>query len=122
LKDNSLGGQNVNKVNTKVEIRVAYGRVDWIPAEVSLLLENTPFTTSKKELVIKSDRFRSQAQNYQDCINKLYEVIDSAVVVPGETSERTRKTVNDHIQREKSRNMITKQFLSSKKQARRDRS
>jgi peptidyl-tRNA hydrolase ICT1 len=38
------GGQNVNKVNTKVEIRLAYGRVDWIPQEVSLLLQNTPFT------------------------------------------------------------------------------
>jgi protein subunit release factor B len=72
--------------------------------------------------VIKSDRFRSQAQNYQDCINKLYEVIDSVVVVPGETSQQTRNTVNNHIQREKSRNMATKQFQSSKKQARRDRS
>lgn len=113
------GGQNVNKLNTKVEIRVNYYKVNWIPKQVSI---KSNYKTKEKELVVKSDRYRTQKQNYDDCIEKMYSVINNLVQLPGETSEETRERVTRHIQREKNKNLVSKQFLSSKKEARKDKS
>jgi ribosome-associated protein len=78
------GGQNVNKVETKAEIRLRVADADWIPARVR---ERLPVVAGGRirgdgELVITSSRFRSQAQNLEDCIDKLRELIALAAVRP----------------------------------------
>ena len=55
------GGQNVNKVNSKVEIRFEIGKVDWIPHAVKeILLKELPGIgiTKGNEYLVASDRFR----------------------------------------------------------------
>ncbi len=74
------GGQNVNKVETKVEVRFVLAEADWIPEPVrNRLRELQPGMINKEgELVLSSSRFRSQSMNLQDCIAKLEALIAAA--------------------------------------------
>ena len=42
---------------------------------------------------MSSDRYRTQPQNFQDCINKIYEAIVEAAYIPPETSPETLKKI-----------------------------
>ena len=74
------GGQNVNKVETKVEIRFVVKKADWIPERVRarLLTREAPRINREGELVITSSKFRSQARNLEDCVAKLAKRIEAA--------------------------------------------
>ena len=78
------GGQNVNKVETKVEVRFRLEDADWIPARIRnrLRVVAAPKLNREGELVISSSRSRSQAQNLEDCLAKLREYLDEASKVP----------------------------------------
>lgn len=55
------GGQNVNKLNTKAEIRFHLDSADWIPAEVKARLRAAQASRISKdgELIIASQEHRS---------------------------------------------------------------
>ncbi|KAI9492615.1 hypothetical protein BDB00DRAFT_765035 [Zychaea mexicana] len=75
------GGQNVNKVSTKVDMRLRLNKKDsdeWLP---SYAIDKLKLNKSN-ELVVTSDRTRSQAKNIQECYDKLVDTIKSAVAVP----------------------------------------
>jgi len=74
------GGQNVNCVSTKAEIRFKIASADWIPEPVRCKLAETMKTQITKEgyLVTKSDRTRSQQLNLADAMDKLRNLIFSA--------------------------------------------
>ncbi|HZN59500.1 MAG TPA: alternative ribosome rescue aminoacyl-tRNA hydrolase ArfB [Planctomycetota bacterium] len=82
------GGQNVNKVETKVEVRFEVASADWIPEAVRgrLLALAGGAVTREGELVVSSSRHRSQAANLEDCLSKLADLIRRA-------SERPRKRI-----------------------------
>jgi len=67
------GGQNVNKVNTKAEIRFHVMSADWIPHEVrQRLMQYQNNKVSKEgELIVTSQEHRTQAKNKEDCLEKL---------------------------------------------------
>ena len=78
------GGQNVNKVETKVELR-------WTPAASSALsederprlLENLAGRlTTEGELVVTSTRTRDQSRNREDARKKLADIIQEALKPP----------------------------------------
>lgn len=54
------GGQNVNKVSTKVEIRFVVSEAEWLPSDVRLRLERHEKgrVNNKGELVITAQEFR----------------------------------------------------------------
>ena len=74
------GGQNVNKVETKVEIRFRLAEAGWIPARARERLAGLQAGKVNQEgdLVVSSSRFRSQGSNLQDCLSKLREMILAA--------------------------------------------
>jgi protein subunit release factor B len=78
------GGQNVNKVATKAEIRFVVAEADWLPREVRerLAMRHRNRVNKDGELVVTSVRTRSQAQNLEDCFAKLAEWIAEAGRVP----------------------------------------
>merc|ERR1711953_652578 len=78
------GGQNVNKVATKVDIRFHVGKSSWLnPAEKQLVSEKLSNHINKEGiLVVKSDKTRSQALNQEDALRKLSEMISSALRPP----------------------------------------
>nr|CAG4637513.1 EOG090X0JCO [Ceriodaphnia reticulata]SVE73318.1 EOG090X0JCO [Ceriodaphnia reticulata] len=93
------GGQNVNCVSTKAEIRFHLATADWIPEQVRAKLAEKLKNQLSKDgyFIIKSDRTRSQHLNLADGLDKLrniiYTVAQSLVVpeVSPETLERLRK-------------------------------
>ncbi len=74
------GGQNVNKVETKVEVRFVLDEADWIPPPVRARLSEklSASLTKEGELVINSSRHRSQSQNLEDCLRKLEQILEAA--------------------------------------------
>lgn len=71
------GGQNVNKLNTKVMARVNVRDAEWLPSDVrGRLLEQAATRINKDgQLVVTSTLHRSQARNLQDAIEKIQQVI-----------------------------------------------
>ncbi|EGF78657.1 hypothetical protein BATDEDRAFT_13116 [Batrachochytrium dendrobatidis JAM81] len=92
------GGQNVNKVNTKVDIRFTVYDMEWVPQPVvqRILEQNQGRMNKKGELVVTSDRFRTQHMNYNDCIDKIYDLIAAASQVSDGPSTSTLRRV-DHL-------------------------
>jgi protein subunit release factor B len=80
------GGQNVNKVNTKVDARLSLRTAaEWMPSDVLQRLERIARTTTAGELVLQSDRFRTQPQNRADVVRKL-----RALLIEAATPETER--------------------------------
>jgi len=78
------GGQNVNKLNTKAEIRFNIQLADWIPNEVKQRLIQYQSNKINKdgELLITSQEHRTQGKNKDDCISKLQYMLAEAYIEP----------------------------------------
>lgn len=78
------GGQNVNKVNSKVTLRWPLLESDSIPADVRdrFVAAYRRRLTNEGELVLSSERFRDQQKNVNDCLEKLRELIQAVATVP----------------------------------------
>ena len=87
------GGQNVNKVETKVEIRFHVASADWIsdPVKSRLLRILGRRVNAEGEAIVVSSRFRNQQRNLEDCLQKLAQLIEEARKVP-KRRVRTRPT------------------------------
>jgi len=71
------GGQNVNKVNSKVILRWDVTNTKRLPEHVRkrFLVQWASRVTKSGHVVIHSHRFRDQPRNYTDCMNKVREMI-----------------------------------------------
>ncbi len=78
------GGQNVNKVSSRVELRFELASAGWIPPRGrARLAELFPSRlTTAGEFRVVSSRFRDQGQNLRDCQEKLSEMILAALKRP----------------------------------------
>jgi protein subunit release factor B len=115
------GGQNVNKVNSKVDLRFDVPSATWIPDIVKLKIKETGKLNKRDELILQSDRYRTQQMNYDDCIEKLYQFVMDATVVPNETSELTKSRIKEFQEREKAKKIEDKKKRASLKSGRRSR-
>jgi ribosome-associated protein len=83
------GGQNVNKRATRAELRVSLMDLTMSPAAIERLRRFASHrVTIEGELIVESDRTRSQEQNRSDCLERLRELVVLALVEP----KRRRKT------------------------------
>ncbi|KAL0984044.1 hypothetical protein UPYG_G00136350 [Umbra pygmaea] len=82
------GGQHVNKVSTKAEVRFHVYTADWIPEDIrqNIILKNKNRVNKAGELLVTSEQSRSQTRNLQDCIQKISDIIAEANVKPHEPS------------------------------------
>ncbi|CAK1546894.1 unnamed protein product [Leptosia nina] len=91
------GGQNVNKVHTKVDLRFKLDEADWIPTDIKqkMLEIHGKKLTKEGYLIIRSDTTRSQQLNLADCLRKLRVMIRNATFTESkpdpETEERIRQ-------------------------------
>ena len=77
------GGQNVNKVNTKVTLRWRITTSTSLPEFIRerLIQQNRRRITTSGDLLVTSQRFRDQRRNIDDCLEKLRNMLDEATVV-----------------------------------------
>lgn len=85
------GGQNVNKVATKCELRFALDRSCALDADVKARLRARypAHVTNEGEVIVASERTRSQTQNRADAERRLVAMIAS-VLAPPKRRRRTR--------------------------------
>ncbi len=87
------GGQNVNKVNTKAQLRVPLAALRGLSADAMRRLEllARPFLTRDGTLLIVAQRFRSQHRNRLEALQRLRALILAAQKRP-RPRHRTRPT------------------------------
>jgi len=77
------GGQNVNKRATKAELRVSLESLGLDEGATGRLVRLAGRqVTDDGELVIASDRTRSQRRNRDDCIDRLSRLVSKAMAPP----------------------------------------
>ena len=71
------GGQNVNKVNTKVTLRWPVESSPSLPPGIKerFLKQYARRITINGELVLSSQRYRDQIRNQSDCLEKLRQMV-----------------------------------------------
>ena len=109
------GGQNVNKVNTKVTLHWPITSSSSVPEDVRqrFVAKYRRRINNRGQLVVISQRFRDQGRNVGDCLAKLREMLSSVAVAP-----KSRKpTRPSRASRE--RRLQAKQRTSDKKRGRR---
>lgn len=76
-RSSGAGGQNVNKVNTQVNLRFSLMDASWIPLEVRERIRANESNRLNKngEFVITSQEYRTQAQNRKDALDKLQDIV-----------------------------------------------
>jgi ribosome-associated protein len=109
------GGQNVNKVSSKAQLRWNVRTSTALPDEVRarVLLQAGRYLTSSGDLVLTSQRYRDQGRNVQDCLDKLRRLLLAAAVPP----KRRRPTRPTQASRQ--RRLEGKQAAARKKRLRR---
>jgi ribosome-associated protein len=87
------GGQNVNKVNTKVELRFNVALSQILSDEEKTILQEKLANklTLDGELIVVSQSERSQIMNKERCIEKFYDMIEKALT-PQKPRKATRPT------------------------------
>ena len=109
------GGQNVNKLNTKVTLRWSIYQSTHLPESVRQRIAKTYHRRINKdgELLIFSHRFRDQGRNVADCLNKLREMIAEAA------KTKKRRIATKPSKNSKLRRLDEKKANSARKNLRR---
>lgn len=108
------GGQNVNKVSTKAEVRVTISNLRRFGHDDLQRLRTTAgrFITSGGEIVITADETRSQADNRERCLSRLKSIVTAATTRP-KVRKKTKPSRGS-----KERRLKAKRVSSEKKQRR----
>lgn len=109
------GGQNVNKVNTKVTLRWGLERSRSIPDDVRdrFRLRYRRRITTTGDFVMHSQRYRDQGRNVADCLEKLRVMLLEVATTP-RPRKKTRPSKGSNERRLKD-----KRKMSERKQNRR---
>ena len=115
MRSSGPGGQNVNKVSTKVRLRWGVLESPSLPRTVKERFRTKygQRMTAQGEILITSQRTRDRSRNVDDCLQKLREMLAEAAVVP----KPRKKTKPSRASREK--RLQHKREQAVKKQRRR---
>lgn len=116
-RSSGAGGQNVNKVNTKVTLHWNALTTTALPAGVHdrFLKKYAKRLNEDGVLTLVSQKYRSQALNLADVVEKLHEMISTVAIAPKErkatkpTHSAIKKRLNEkkiHGDKKKSRQEV----------------
>jgi ribosome-associated protein len=115
VRSSGPGGQNVNKVASKIELTFDFEATVALPDPAKLRLRDLAKHQLDAEgrILLKSEKTRDQAKNLADARTKLKELILKALVVP-----KARKPTKPS-KAQKAKRLTTKKKVGAKKAARR---
>jgi ribosome-associated protein len=114
VRSQGPGGQNVNKVSSKVVLQWAFEESPSLPEAVRQRLRQRArrFISKTNQMILSSQRSRHQPFNREDCLRKLRVMILDAATPP--TPRKRTKPTRASVQRRRRQKSIT----SLKKQQR----
>lgn len=94
------GGQNVNKVNSMVQLRFDLAACPTLTQTAKARLRKlaAPYLLDNGQILISSQETRSQHENRELCLNKLAELIKKALIRP-KVRKATRPTLSSQKKR-----------------------
>ena len=112
-RSSGAGGQNVNKVNTKATLHWNLRRTRSLPSDVRtrLLARYSRRVNAAGELLVRSQRFRDQARNVADCLEKLRDLLASVASAPRRRrpTRPSRASVERRLSQKRSQGDLKKQ-------------
>jgi len=115
-RSSGAGGQNVNKVSTKIELRINLAESNLLSEEekniLSIKLGNR--ISNEGFLIIQSQTSRSQIKNKEEAIEKFYQLIMKALA-PVKKRKKTRPSLSSKIKRLDSKKVDSKKKQNRKK-------
>jgi len=82
-RSSGAGGQHVNKVSSRVELRFDIAGSSWLTDNQKSRIQEKLASriTGQGELIVISEKSRSQHQNKEDCIKRFLELLNQALKV-----------------------------------------
>ena len=80
-RSSGAGGQHVNKVSSRVELRFNVAGSLWLTEFQKIRIQEKLASriTGQGELIVVSEKSRSQHQNKEDCIERFLELLNQAL-------------------------------------------
>ncbi|XP_030683728.1 peptidyl-tRNA hydrolase ICT1, mitochondrial isoform X1 [Nomascus leucogenys] len=115
------GGQNVNKVNSKAEVRFHLATADWIaePVRQKIAIMHKNKINRLGELILTSESSRYQFRNLADCLQKIRDMIAEASQTPKEPTKEDVKLQRIRIENMNRERLRQKRIHSAVKTSRR---
>jgi ribosome-associated protein len=111
-RSSGAGGQSVNKVNTKVTMRwnISKSSACSKPVKERFAAKYKRRILDSGVVQMNSQRFRSQARNIDDCVEKLNEMLDAVRAAPKRrvATKPTRGSVERRIKTKKNKSETKK--------------
>ncbi|XP_012893204.1 PREDICTED: peptidyl-tRNA hydrolase ICT1, mitochondrial isoform X2 [Dipodomys ordii] len=115
------GGQNVNKVNSKAEVRFHLASADWMaePVRQKIAVRHKNKINRAGELIVTSESSRFQFRNLADCLQKIRDMIAEASQTPKEPSREDAQIQRIRIENMNRERLRQKRISSAIKTSRR---
>ncbi|XP_019881503.1 peptidyl-tRNA hydrolase ICT1, mitochondrial [Aethina tumida] len=116
------GGQNVNKVNTKVDVRFKIETAKWLNDDIKkkLIEKYQDKLTKDGYLVFRSDLTRYQQMNLADCLEKIRASVRECLVEKTTPTPETQERIRRRIEKAARERLAIKRHRSDTKAGRRD--